>query len=62
MKKLMIIAAAAAITATAAAPVAAQQTTADPFIATQTAEQVLPLVIIGTVVGVVAIAAASGTD
>lgn len=62
MKKLMIIAAAASITAAAAAPVTAQQTTADPFVSTQTTEDILPLVIIATVGAAIAISAASGTD
>lgn len=61
MKKLSIFAAAAAIAAAAAAPVAAQENTQDPFVSTQGIE-ILPLVVIGGVAAIIAIAAASGTD
>jgi polyisoprenoid-binding protein YceI len=61
MKKLSIIAASAAIAAAAAAPVAAQENTQDPFVSSAGVE-IMPLVVIGGVAAIIAIASASGTD
>lgn len=61
MKKLSIIAAAAAIAASTAAPVVAQQQSNDPFVATQ-GDPINPLLILGGIATVIAIAAGSGTD
>ena len=61
MKKLSMLAAAAAIAAAAAAPVAAQENTQDPFVSSAGIET-LPLVVIGGIAAIIAIAASSGTD
>lgn len=62
MKKLSIIAAAAAIAASTTAPVVAQeQQSNDPFVATQ-GQEISPLLILGGVAAVIAIAAGSGTN
>lgn len=61
MKKLSILAASAAIAASTAMPVVAETTTQDPFIATQGPE-FNPLLVLGGLTALAAIAASSGTN